>query len=120
MVNRFQCSEVSRYHLDCCVSCIGGGNILVNRIDGLNVEFSGDTNTILVMHKDTPGVIANVTNLMHWEYESLNISGFHLSRSEKGGDAIMTIEIDNNPPEELISDIRGIEHITNAILIRRV
>jgi L-serine dehydratase len=99
---------------------IGGGNILVNRIDGLNVEFSGDTNTILVMHRDTPGVIANVTNLMHWEYESLNISGFHLSRSEKGGDAIMTIEIDNNPPEELISDIRGIEHITNAILIRRV
>jgi L-serine dehydratase len=99
---------------------IGGGNILVNRINGMNVEFSGDVNTILIMHKDTPGVIASVTNLMHWEYESLNISGFHLSRDEKGGDAIMTIEIDSNPPDELINDIRQIEHITNAILIRRV
>ncbi len=99
---------------------IGGGNILVNQINGMKVEFNGDNNTILVMHRDKPGVIASVTNLMHWEYEELNISNFHLSREEKGGDAIMTIEIDNQPPEKLIDEIRQIENIDNAILIRRV
>ena len=99
---------------------IGGGNILVNSINGMNVEFNGESNTILVMHEDRPGVIASVTNMMHWGYTDLNISNFRLSRQEKGGDAIMTIEIDNKPPEELIDDIRGIEHVTNAILIRRV
>lgn len=101
-------------------SSIGGGNILVNQINGMNVEFTGESSTILVMHEDKPGVIANVTNLMHWEHKDINISNFHLSRQEKGGHAIMTIEIDNVPPESLIDDIRRIEHVTNAILIRRI
>ena len=97
-----------------------GGNILVNQIDGMRVEFNGDNNTILVMHRDKPGVIAAVTQLMHWEYAELNISNFHLARQRKGGDAVMTIEIDGQPPEELIGAIRHIENVTNAILIRRV
>nr|WP_297769643.1 L-serine ammonia-lyase, iron-sulfur-dependent subunit beta [uncultured Butyrivibrio sp.] len=99
---------------------IGGGNILVNQINGMNVEFNGENNTLLVMHDDKPGVIASVTHMMHFEHEDLNISNFHLSRQEKGGDAIMTIEIDSNPPEELVDEIREIEHVNNAILIRRV
>lgn len=101
-------------------SSIGGGNITVSRINGMKVDFNGNSNTILVMHTDKPGVIANVTNMMHWEYEDLNISNFSLSRQEKGGEAIMTIETDNLPPETLIEDIRKIAHVTNAILIRRL
>ena len=99
---------------------VGGGNILVNQIDGMKVEFNGENNTILVMHRDKPGVIAAVTQLMHWEYAELNISSFHLSRQRKGGDAIMTIEIDGQPPENLISVIRNIENVSNAILVRRI
>ena len=99
---------------------VGGGNILVNQIDGMKVEFNGENNTILVMHRDKPGVIAAVTQLMHWEYAELNISSFHLSRQRKGGDAIMTIEIDGQPPENLIGAIRNIENVTNAILVRRI
>ena len=99
---------------------VGGGNILVNQIDGMKVEFNGENNTILVMHRDKPGVIAAVTQLMHWEYAELNISSFHLTRQRKGGDAIMTIEIDGQPPENLISAIRNIEHVSNAILVSRI
>ena len=99
---------------------IGGGNILVQQINGMNVDFNGENTTILVMHEDKPGVIASVTNMMHWEYEDLNISNFHLSRQEKGGEAIMTIEIDGLPPETIVDEIRGIEHVKNAILIKRV
>ena len=86
----------------------------------MNVDFSGDNNTLLVMHEDKPGVIAGVTNIMHWEYADLNISNFHLSRESKGGKAIMTIEIDSLPPETLIDSIRRLDHVTNALLIRRV
>ena len=99
---------------------VGGGNILVNQINGMQVSFNGENNTILVMHKDKPGVIAAVTQLMHFEYADLNISNFRLSRQSKGGDAIMTIEIDGQPPEELVPAIREITYVTNAILIRRI
>ena len=99
---------------------IGGGNIQVHQVNGMNVDFNGENNTILVMHRDKPGVIAAVTQLMHFEYADLNISRFHLSRQSKGGDALMTIEIDGMPPEGLTDRIRRIEHVTNAILIRKI
>ena len=99
---------------------VGGGNILVTRVNGMDVSFTGESNTILVMHRDKPGVIAAVTQLMHFEYADLNIATFHLSREARGGDAIMTIEIDGQPPEGLIGAIRKINHVSNAILIRRI
>ena len=99
---------------------VGGGNIRVDLVNDMHVDFSGESNTLLVMHKDRPGVIASVTTLMRWEYADLNICNFHLSRERRGGDAIMTIEIDNNPPASLIGDIRKLDNVTNALLIRRL
>ena len=99
---------------------VGGGNILVSQINGMDVEFTGENNTILVMHQDKPGVIAAVTQLMHFEYADLNIATFHLTRKTRGGSAIMTIEIDGQPPEGLIGAIRKINNVSNAILIRRI
>ena len=99
---------------------VGGGNILVSQINGMDVEFTGENNTILVMHQDKPGVIAAVTQLMHFEYADLNIATFHLTREARGGSAIMTIEIDGQPPEGLIGAIRKIDNVSNAILIRRI
>ncbi len=99
---------------------VGGGNILVNQIDGMNVHFTGDNNTIIVMHHDKPGVIAAVTHVMHWQYADLNISSFYLSRESRGGNSIMTIEVDSLPPGDLITQIRKIEHVTNAILVRKL
>ncbi len=99
---------------------VGGGNILVNKIDGMDVHFAGDNNTIIVMHQDRPGVIAAVTQVMHWQYRELNISSFFLSRKAKGGDSIMTIEVDSLPPEDLMLKLQEIEHVNNAILVRRL
>ena len=99
---------------------VGGGNILVNRINGMDVHFTGDNNTIIVMHQDKPGVIAAVTRVMHWEYAELNISSFFLSRESRGGKSIMTIEVDSQPTEDLMAKIREIQNVTNAILVRRL
>ena len=99
---------------------VGGGNILVDRINGMDVHFTGDNNTLIVMHHDKPGVIAAVTHVIHWQYADLNISSFFLSRESKGGNSIMTIEVDSLPPEDLMQKIMEIEHVTNAILVRRL
>ena len=99
---------------------VGGGNIRVDLVNGMKVDFNGDYHTMLVMHLDRPGVIASVTSLMRYEYADLNISNFHLSREARGGNAIMTIEIDTLPPDSLIEDIRKLEYVTNALLIRKL
>jgi L-serine dehydratase, iron-sulfur-dependent, beta subunit len=99
---------------------IGGGSIRVDYVNGMKVDFTGEYNTILVMHNDTPGVIAGVTSLIHNNYEDVNIGNFKLSRKEKGSLALMTIEIDNMPPKGMIEEIAKIPYVKNAVLIRAI
>lgn len=97
---------------------IGGGNILVDRVDGLNVAFTGQNDTYLIRHQDRPGVIAAVTNFMM--YSEVNISNFRLSRKKKGGEALMMIEVDGAAPKELLKQLEILPHVTGAILIRAI
>lgn len=99
---------------------VGGGNIRIDIINGMEVKFSGDKETILVLHRDVPGVIANVTNLMHLMYSDINIGAFQLSRREKGGEALMTIEADSVPPEKITADIRQTPDVLNCLLIHKI
>ena len=97
---------------------IGGGNIQITNIDGMEVNFTGDNNTLLILHHDRPGVIAAVTQLMYEKYADLNIGNFRLSRKEKGGQAMMMLELDQAPPEGMIEDLNKIKNVERTVLIR--
>lgn len=97
---------------------IGGGNIIVTNINGLDVQFTGQYNTLVVLHQDTPGVIAAVTNTM--AYSGANIGNFRLSRPKKGGEAVMTIEVDGEVSEAMLAWLRQLPHIENVVLIRAI
>ena len=97
---------------------IGGGNIIVTNINGLEVQFTGQYNTLIVLHQDTPGVIAAVTHTM--AYAGANIGNFRLSRPQKGGEAVMTIEVDGDVSAKMISWLRELPHITGVVLVRAI
>ena len=99
---------------------VGGGNTRVDEVNGMRVDFNGDCSTILVMHLDRPGVIADVTHLMREKYPDANIANFRLSRKERGGESIMTIEIDGVATEGMAADLREVDNVINALLIKRV
>jgi len=99
---------------------IGGGNIKVDWINGLKVNFTGECNTIMILHKDRPGAIADVTSLMREKYSNVNIGSFRLDRTVKGGQALMTIEIDGMPPKGMIEDMRKISQVDNVMLVRSI
>ena len=40
---------------------VGGGEIMIERINGMEVSISGQYATLIVLHKDAPGTIAAVT-----------------------------------------------------------
>jgi L-serine dehydratase len=89
------------------VGCsIGGGNIRVIQINGLNVEFTGEYPTLVIRHFDRPGVIAEVTSLM--VQFNINIAFMRVFRQSKGQDAFMIIETDNDIPKKVISQVRGL------------
>ena len=95
---------------------VGGGNILITKVDGMDVAISGQHTTLVAVHKDAPGVIAAVTDYMSGL--GINICNFRLSRSQKGGTAVMTIEVDGNLEESANEDIQKLPNVIRSTLIQ--
>ena len=97
---------------------VGGGTILVTEINGLSVSLTGQYNTILVLHQDKPGAIAAVTQFM--AESGVNIGNFRLSRPQKGGEALMTIEVDGDVADTLMANLRALDPVKQVVLIRAI
>lgn len=95
---------------------VGGGNIVINEINGMEVYFTGQNPTLIVLHQDMPGVIAQVTTFV--SKQRSNICNFRLNRQEKGGLAIMSIEMDNPFDESMLSQIESLPYVINTILLK--
>lgn len=71
---------------------IGGGNIRIVEINGLDVELTGDYPTLIIQYQDVPGVVAVVTHVLAQHH--INIAFMRVFRHGKGADAYMIIETD--------------------------
>ena len=96
---------------------VGGGNIEVHRLDGLNVTFTGKENTLIIHHKDTPGEIAAVTGVL--ARGGINIGNMSVYRRGAGADAMMVLELDGLLDEDMLAEVRAVEGIQSAIFLRR-
>lgn len=74
-------------------SSIGGGNIKVIEINGMELEFVGKYPTLITKHLDSPGIVAKITRILA-EY-NINIAFMSVYRQDKGQDALMVIESDD-------------------------
>ena len=83
---------------------VGGGNIRISEINGLEVEFSGDYPTLIIQHNDQPGVIAEVSNVL--AQLNVNIAFMRVFRHGKGEDAYMTIETDQKVTAQMQAMLR--------------
>lgn len=98
-------------------SSIGGGNIEITEVNGNRVQFTGAYHTIITSHKDIPGAVAKVTNILY--SHGINIAFMNLERKQKGKNATMTFEVDTKVSKELIEMIKEIEGIEKVILINK-
>lgn len=73
-------------------SSLGGGVVKIWRIDHFEAHLTGAAPTLLVKHVDTPGVIARVARVL--ADDEVNIAYLTSSRDKKGGEALMSIEMD--------------------------
>ena len=99
-------------------SSVGGGNILVTRVNGMDVSLTGQHTALIILHKDAPGTIASVTELM--ADHGVNICNFRLARKSRGGQAVMTIETDGSFGDTLNNDISRLPNIYSSTLLKPV
>lgn len=94
-------------------SSIGGGRIIINQLNGLNVNFNGSNPTIITNHKDVPGIVSKVTGIL--AEKNLNISTMSVIRDEDSGNANMIIELDHffdySIKDELLKKVDGINNV---------
>jgi len=95
---------------------VGGGNILITRLNGMDSAFSGERDTLIIANDDAPGVIAAVTAKL--AKGSANIGDFRLSRPHKGHSAIMTIELDGDIEKSLVNELKELPNITSVVYMR--
>lgn len=98
-------------------SSIGGGNILISEVDGETVEFNGNYPTMLVKHKDLPGMISKVSGLL--SKANINIAFLKVFRISKGQTATMVFETDSPVPTEVINEINELGNIENIRVINK-
>lgn len=94
-------------------SSIGGGAIVVNKIDGIDVKFTGDFNTLIVRNQDESGSVAAITSILSQVH--INVANMSVNRHRRGGDALMVIETDQHikPRQvEFLSELPGILSVT--------
>ena len=94
-------------------SSVGGGAIVVNKIDGINVNFTGDFNTLIVRNQDESGSVAAITSILSQVH--INVANMSVNRHRRGGDALMVIETDQHikPRQvEFLSELPGILSVT--------
>lgn len=96
-------------------SSIGGGNIVISQINGLDLKFTGQYPTIITRHIDKPGVISKVTTIL--AKDQVNVANMNVYRYSKGSLAAMIIEVDHEIEQETIKHIENIPEILNATFI---
>ena len=85
---------------------VGAGEIAIRKINDFSVKLTGKFNTILIIYKDMPGMISQVSSIL--QSKNINIASLYCDRNAKGETANMAVSIDgriNSEIQDMIEEI---------------
>ncbi len=94
---------------------LGGGKVRITRINQVDVDFSGEYSTVIVVHQDTPGVVAYITYCL--ASANINIAYMKLFREDKGRTAYSIVESDDILPDSVDALIRQNPAVYDVMLV---
>ena len=97
-------------------SSIGGGRIMIQEINEFEVSIMGDYHTLVVLQRDLPGVVAQVTSII--AATQINIAQMRVSREKKGAQALMVIEMDQEIDAAALQLIRKLPAVRQAMTVQ--
>lgn len=98
--------------LEVVASSLGGSTIKINKIDGLESNICACYPTLIVHNIDQPGHVSEVTSMLG--HKSVNIATMQLYRDQRGGNAVMVIECDQEVPTEAIEWLKKLEGVVKV------
>ena len=88
---------------------VGAGEIAIRKINDFTVKLTGKYNTILIVYKDMPGMISQVSSIL--QYHNINIASLFCDRNAKGKEASMVISVDGNISPDIVDIIEEIPEV---------
>lgn len=92
---------------------VGGGRIRVDRLDGVEVSFTGVYNTLVVRHQDVAGELALLTRAL--SDAGINIANMSLHRNYRGGSVMTIFEIDQPVPPAVVEDLKRVPYVVSVV-----
>lgn len=84
-------------------SSIGGGNMKIVDINGIQVDYDGKFPTLLFQYPEQKGVIADVSTI--FAKESYNIESINTSKDELTNIVTLTVELDEGASESVLNKL---------------
>ena len=99
-------SSADGKHLTLQAASTGGGRIRVDRLDGVEVNFTGIFNTLVIRHQDVAGELSRILNEL--SVSGINIANMRLCRDRRGGDGLTVVETDQRIPADALERLRAV------------
>ena len=97
---------------------IGGGNAVITKLNGVDVELTGNFHTLVIEQIDKKGVLAFLTTVL--SANDINIGTVRLFREGKGKMATTVIEVDSEIPANVTSALYSLDAVKNVIIVPRI
>ena len=94
---------------------LGGGKCRIARINGVEVDFTGEYSTVIVVQQDKPGVVAHITKVL--SDKGVNIAFMRLFRESKGNTAYTIVESDGHFPEGIEEPLKNNPNVHDVMII---
>ena len=94
---------------------LGGGKARISRINDVEVDFTGEYASVIVVQKDKPGVVAHITKCL--SDRNINVAFMRLFRESKGETAYTIVESDDRLPEDIAVKLRENQNILEVVVI---
>jgi len=94
----------------------GGSEPRIVQVDELQLDARPEGIVLITGNLDIPGVIGRVGTLM--AKHEVNIGEWRLGRDKPGGQAISFINLDSEPPQEVLDELETIDGVTGVNLVK--
>ena len=91
---------------------VAGNMPRIASVQGIAVESDFPQRLLYIRNYDKPGFIGDLGTLCG--KRGINIATFHLGRREVGGEAICLVEIDSEPDEGFMKDLKSLPQVVRA------
>lgn len=95
---------------------LGCGKVRIVRINGVEVDFTGEYSAVIVIHQDKPGVVAHITKCL--SDRNVNIAFMRLFRESKGHTAYTIVESDGSLPENVDESLRENSNVRDVMIVQ--